>query len=77
MHLKNWPLRYPDGLHRALSPAYDLVCTAVYGSRPDKWYIGWPSRTRSNDVDRPFLPPVTADTAAVMFTADGAPRPRP
>lgn len=29
-HLKNWSLIYPDGTHARLSPAYDLVCTAVY-----------------------------------------------
>ncbi|MFV2196693.1 type II toxin-antitoxin system HipA family toxin [Nocardiopsis sp. LOL_012] len=29
-HLKNWTLRYPDGHHARLSPAYDLVCVAAY-----------------------------------------------
>lgn len=28
-HLKNWSLIYPDGKRARLSPAYDLVCTAV------------------------------------------------
>lgn len=29
-HLKNWALRYADGRHPRLSPAYDLVPTVVY-----------------------------------------------
>ena len=29
-HLKNWTLRYPDGKHARLSPAYDLVCVTAY-----------------------------------------------
>ncbi|WP_058554788.1 type II toxin-antitoxin system HipA family toxin [Thiohalocapsa sp. ML1] len=29
-HHKNWSLLYPDGMHAALSPAYDLVATVVY-----------------------------------------------
>ena len=29
-HHKNWTLLYPDGVHAALSPAYDLVSTVVY-----------------------------------------------
>ncbi|MGH3697748.1 MAG: type II toxin-antitoxin system HipA family toxin [Pseudonocardiaceae bacterium] len=29
-HLKNWSLIYPDRRIPVLSPAYDLVCTAVY-----------------------------------------------
>ncbi|MCA1671542.1 MAG: HipA domain-containing protein [Actinobacteria bacterium] len=29
-HYKNWSLIYPDGRIPTLSPAYDLVCTAVY-----------------------------------------------
>jgi serine/threonine-protein kinase HipA len=30
MHLKNWSLTYPDGVHANLSPAYDFVSTIVY-----------------------------------------------
>jgi serine/threonine-protein kinase HipA len=30
MHLKNWSLRYPDGVHARLAPAYDLVPTVAY-----------------------------------------------
>jgi len=30
MHLKNWSLVYPDGIHARLAPAYDLVSTVVY-----------------------------------------------
>ncbi|MCP3136987.1 type II toxin-antitoxin system HipA family toxin [Pyxidicoccus xibeiensis] len=29
-HHKNWSLLYPDGIHAALSPAYDLVSTIQY-----------------------------------------------
>lgn len=29
-HLKNWTLRYPDGHHARLSPAYDLVSVSAY-----------------------------------------------
>jgi serine/threonine-protein kinase HipA len=29
-HHKNWTLIYPDGVHAALSPAYDLVSTIQY-----------------------------------------------
>jgi len=31
-HLKNWSLRYPDGVSASLAPAYDLVSTVVYNS---------------------------------------------
>jgi serine/threonine-protein kinase HipA len=31
-HLKNWSLRYPDGVSACLAPAYDLVSTVVYDS---------------------------------------------
>jgi serine/threonine-protein kinase HipA len=30
MHLKNWSLVYPDGIHAQLAPAYDFVSTVVY-----------------------------------------------
>jgi serine/threonine-protein kinase HipA len=29
-HIKNWALRYGDGIHPSLSPAYDLVSTVQY-----------------------------------------------
>ncbi len=29
-HLKNWSLIYPDGFHPRLSPAYDILTTAIY-----------------------------------------------
>ena len=29
-HLKNWSLIYPDGIHAALSPLYDQVCTIAW-----------------------------------------------
>ena len=34
-HLKNWSLIYPDRKIARLSPAYDLVCTAVYPNQTD------------------------------------------
>lgn len=34
-HLKNWALRYEDGRHARLSPAYDLVPTVVYRPADD------------------------------------------
>ena len=34
-HLKNWSLIYPDRKIARLSPAYDLVCTAVYPHQAD------------------------------------------
>ena len=34
-HLKNWSLIYPDRKIARLSPAYDLVCTAVYPNQAD------------------------------------------
>jgi serine/threonine-protein kinase HipA len=30
MHLKNWPLLYPDGRRQVLSPAYDFVAALPY-----------------------------------------------
>ncbi len=30
MHLKNWSLRYPDGIRPRLSPAYDQLTTVIY-----------------------------------------------
>ena len=32
MHLKNWAVIYPDGLHARLAPLYDYVCTARYAT---------------------------------------------
>lgn len=29
-HLKNWALRYPDGVHPELAPLYDPVCVAAF-----------------------------------------------
>lgn len=38
-HLKNWALRYPDGIHPELAPLYDPVCiTAFFESVPDQDY---------------------------------------
>jgi serine/threonine-protein kinase HipA len=34
-HLKNWALRYEDGRHARLSPAYDLVPTVIYARSDD------------------------------------------
>lgn len=38
-HLKNWSLVYPDKRNAQLSPAYDLVCTAVF---PGQAELGLP-----------------------------------
>ncbi|WP_196717095.1 type II toxin-antitoxin system HipA family toxin [Actinomyces trachealis] len=38
-HLKNWSLIYLDGRRPRLSPAYDLVCTAIY---PNQAEMGLP-----------------------------------
>lgn len=50
-HLKNWSLIYPDGRRPRLSPAYDLVCTAVY---PNQAEMGLPffGATRVEDIGR-------------------------
>jgi serine/threonine-protein kinase HipA len=29
-HTKNWALRYADGRHPSLAPAYDMVCVSAY-----------------------------------------------
>jgi serine/threonine-protein kinase HipA len=29
-HLKNWALRYPDGIHPELAPLYDPVCITAF-----------------------------------------------
>ena len=36
MHLKNWSLYYPDGIHARLSPAYDLLATLFYAGTDRK-----------------------------------------
>ena len=41
-HLKNWSLIYPDRKRARLSPAYDLVCTAVYLPAPGDLELGLP-----------------------------------
>ena len=43
-HLKNWSLIYPDRRRARLSPAYDLVCTAVHLPDPGNPLLGLPSR---------------------------------
>ena len=38
-HLKNWALRYPDGVHPVLAPLYDPVCvTAFFDGAPEHDY---------------------------------------
>lgn len=44
-HLKNWSLIYPDGRRAVLSPAYDLVCTAIY---PQQETMGLPFFRETN-----------------------------
>lgn len=50
-HLKNWTLRYPDRIHPALSPAYDLVATVVYpGYEADDLALPLQKSRRFQDV---------------------------
>ena len=53
-HLKNWSLIYPDRKRARLSPAYDLVCTAVYLPAPGDPELGLPffGATRLSEVSR-------------------------
>ena len=53
-HLKNWSLVYPDRKRARLSPAYDLVCTAVHLPAPGDPELGLPSlgATRLSEVSR-------------------------
>ena len=53
-HLKNWSLIYPDRRRARLSPAYDLVCTAVHLPDPGNPALGLPflGATRLADVGR-------------------------
>ena len=53
-HLKNWSLIYPDRRRARLSPAYDLVCTAVHLPDPGNPVLGLPflGATRLADVGR-------------------------
>ena len=53
-HLKNWSLIYPDRRRARLSPAYDLVCTAVYLPHSDNLELGLPflGATRLSEVSR-------------------------
>lgn len=48
-HLKNWSLRYPDGVHAELSPAYDLVSTIQY-IEPDGLALNLAGSKRWQDV---------------------------
>ena len=53
-HLKNWSLIYPDRRRARLSPAYDLVCTAVHLPDTGNPALGLPflGATRLADVGR-------------------------
>ena len=53
-HLKNWSLIYPDRKRARLSPAYDLVCTAVYLPAPGDPELGLPffGAARLSEVSR-------------------------
>ncbi|WP_139738417.1 type II toxin-antitoxin system HipA family toxin [Actinomyces wuliandei] len=57
-HLKNWSLIYPDRRSARLSPAYDLVCTAVYPPHPEDPELGLPL------LDAQRLSQVTRDSFA-------------
>ena len=43
-HLKNWSLVYRDRRNAVLSPAYDLVCTAVILIGPRIWRSSYAAR---------------------------------
>lgn len=49
-HLKNWSLVYPDQRNGVLSPAYDLVCTAVYYDRPQDMALELCNKVISADI---------------------------
>ena len=49
-HLKNWSLVYPDRRNGVLSPAYDLVCTAVYFDRPQDMALKLCGKEISADI---------------------------
>lgn len=49
-HLKNWSLVYPDRRNGVLSPAYDLVCTAVYFDRPQDMALKLSGKEISADI---------------------------
>ena len=53
-HLKNWSLIYPDRKIARLSPAYDLVCTAVYPNQAD---LGLPffGTARISEISRDYF----------------------
>ncbi len=52
MHLKNWSLRYPDGLQAELAPAYDLVSTIQYPETSTRLALRFARSKRFEDVDR-------------------------
>lgn len=49
-HLKNWSLIYRDRRNGALSPAYDLVCTAIYFDRPQDMALKLCDKDIAGDV---------------------------
>lgn len=82
-HLKNWMLRYPDGVRARLSPAFDLVSTIQYPETDQHEYalnLGKTKRYTSFDADRitafaeklrvPALENVAPDAADVVRTAE-------
>ena len=49
-HLKNWSLIYRDRRNGVLSPAYDLVCTAIYFNRPQDMALKLCGKDIAGDV---------------------------
>lgn len=49
-HLKNWSLIYPDGVHAALSPAYDLLSVIVYPQYTRELALNFNRSKRFEDV---------------------------
>lgn len=82
-HVKNFGVLYPDGLHPALSPAYDVVAYAAYlpgHGHALRFYPGAPERARIGPalvrdlckltgMHEPKLKKVLSDTVARAFHA--------
>jgi serine/threonine-protein kinase HipA len=78
-HLKNWSIWYPDGRSAGLSPAYDLVCTTIYTSLPNRLTFPLGGRGRADTVDLDALLRVAAtagfpldDAAEIVGSASRA-----
>jgi serine/threonine-protein kinase HipA len=64
MHLKNWSLVYPDGVHARLSPAYDLVATVAYPDVSDELALKLAGSRRWSVIQRSFFERFAKDVGA-------------